>query len=417
MQLWNERTTVALAMVLVLAVSFLTLPAPAHSRISRPTLVVRSQPAPATDWSKAMVESTMKRYPTAKDLGSWGYAKSLYLYGQYLVWKRTGDPRYLQYIKEWIDSHVDINGTVTNTNNDGKVSEISFDNLDSMLPGNLLLLLYQETKEARYKVAADKIRKRFDTYPRTRDGGFWHAATKSREWQLWGDGVFMSMPFLVRYGNLFGDGTYANDEATRQLLIYASHLNDPKTGLMFHAYDESGASKWADPVTHHSAEFWCRAMGWFGMTLIEVLEVLPKNHPRRPQLISQVKQLVKAWAQFQDQRTGLWYQVVDKGNLPDNWLETSSSSMYTYVTSMAVRRGYVRKSFMRTAKRGYRGVLSKISLGPDGLTNITEICEGTNVADLAYYFARKRNANDFHGLGAFLIMNEHMLKGAPKRKS
>jgi len=364
-----------------------------------------------------MVESTMKRYPTAKDLGSWGYAKSLYLYGQYLVWKRTGDPRYLQYIKEWIDSHVDINGTVTNTNNDGKVSEISFDNLDSMLPGNLLLLLYQETKEARYKVAADKIRKRFDTYPRTRDGGFWHAATKSREWQLWGDGVFMSMPFLVRYGNLFGDGTYANDEATRQLLIYASHLNDPKTGLMFHAYDESGASKWADPVTHHSAEFWCRAMGWFGMTLIEVLEVLPKNHPRRPQLIAQVKQLVKAWAQFQDQRTGLWYQVVDKGNLPDNWLETSSSSMYTYVTSMAVRRGYVRKSFMRTAKRGYRGVLSKISLGPDGLTNITEICEGTNVADLAYYLARKRNVNDFHGLGAFLIMNEHMLKGAPKRKS
>ena len=119
----------------------------------------------------------MKRYPTAKDLGSWGYAKSLYLYGQYLVWKRTGDPRYLQYIKEWIDSHVDVNGTVTNTNNDGKISEISFDNLDSMLPGNLLLLLYQETKEARYKVAADKIRKRFDNYPRTKDGGLWHAAT------------------------------------------------------------------------------------------------------------------------------------------------------------------------------------------------------------------------------------------------
>src|SRR5215813_11139153 len=60
-------------------------------------------PAPATDWSRAVVESTMKRYPTAKDLGSWGYAKSLYLYGEYLVYKRTGDPRYLKYIKDWID--------------------------------------------------------------------------------------------------------------------------------------------------------------------------------------------------------------------------------------------------------------------------------------------------------------------------
>ena len=369
----------------------------------------------ANDWSKAMVESTMKRYPTANDLGAWGYAKSLYLYGQYLVWKRTGDSRYLQYIKDWVDSHVDANGNVTNIDRDGKVTNIAFDNLDSMLPGNLLLLPFKETKDAKYKLAAEKIRSRFNTYPRTKDGGFWHAASKSREWQVWGDGVFMSMPFLARYGKLFGDSAYTNDEVTKQLTVYAGHLNDPKTGLMFHAYDESGASKWADPGTHHSAEFWCRAMGWFGMTLIEVLEILPRSHPRRPQLISQVRQLVDAWSRFQDQKSGLWFQIVDKGDLPDNWLETSSSSMYTYVTSMAVKRGYVTKRYEKTAQRGYQGVLSKISVGADGLTNITDICEGTNVADLAYYLARKRNTNDFHGLGAFLIMNEHMMTVAARR--
>src|SRR5690349_4221400 len=101
---------------------------------------------PKTDWSVAMVESTMKRYPTAKDLGSWGYAKSLYLYGEYLVYKRTHDPRYLAYIKDWIDDHVDANGLVTNAtrvNGQLEVREVKFDNLDSMLPGNLLLLLYQ----------------------------------------------------------------------------------------------------------------------------------------------------------------------------------------------------------------------------------------------------------------------------------
>ena len=388
-----------------------------RARLVTSGLSTISPPAEAVDWSKAMVDSTMKRFNTAKDLGSWGYAKSLYLYGEYLVWKRTRDPRYLQYIKDWVDSHVDANGVVTNTNAEGKSSEIAFDNLDSMLPGNLLLMLYQETKDPKYKLAADKIRKRFDTYPRTTDGGFWHATSSSREWQLWGDGVFMSMPFLVRYGKLFGDGVYANDEATKQLTIYASHLNDPKTGLMFHAYDEKGASKWADPVTHHSAEFWCRAMGWFGMTLVEVLEILPKNHPKRSQLISQVRQLVKAWANYQDKKTGLWYQVVDKGQMPDNWLETSSSSMYSYVTAMAVERGYVDKSYMNVARKGYNGVLTKISLGADGLTNITDICEGTNVSDLAYYLARKRNTNDFHGLGAFLIMNEKFISMAGKGKS
>ena len=370
----------------------------------------------STDWSTAMVESTMKRYPTAKDLGSWGYAKSLYLYGQYLVWKRTREPRYLKYIKDWVDSHVDEKGVVTNTNAEGKVTEIKFDNLDSMLPGNLLLLLYQETKDPKYRLAADKIRKRFDSYPRTKDGGFWHATSKSREWQLWGDGVFMSMPFLVRYGTMFGDSKYTNDEATKQLTIYASHLNDPKTGLMFHAYDESGQATWAGTEGKHSAEFWCRAMGWFGMTLIEVLELLPWNDPARPQLIGQLNQLVKAWANYQD-KTGLWYQVVDKGSNADNWLETSSSSMYTYVTAMAVDRRFVSQSYRKVGVNGYAGVLTRISLGPDGQTNIIDICEGTNVADLTYYFGRKRSTNDFHGLGAFLIMNEKFMNKSLKGSS
>lgn len=383
--------------------------APAHSWRSK------ASTPPPTDWSVAMVESTMKRFPTAQDLGSWGYAKSLYLYGQYLVWRRTGDKRYLQYIKDWVDYHVDINGNVFNIDKDGKVTPIDFTNLDSMLPGNLLLLLHKETKDQKYKLAADKIRKTFDTYKRTQEGGFWHAESKNRQWQLWADGVFMSMPFLVRYGKLYGDDAYANDEATKQLIIYASHLNDPKTGLMFHAYDESGASTWADPATKHSAEFWCRAIGWFGMTLIEVLEIIPRNHPKRAWLVAQVRQLAKAYATFQDKKTGLWYQVVDKGQLPENWLETSSSSMYTYMISMAVRRGYIGKSYMKTAVKGYQGVLTKISLDPDGLTNLADICEGTNVADITYYFARKRNVNDFHGLGAFLIMNEHIItKGSPR---
>ena len=215
--------------------------------------------------------------------------------------------------------------------------EVKFDNLDSMLPENLLLILYHETRDSKYKLAADRIKQRFDTYLRTKDGGFWHASSKSREWQLWGDGVFMSLPLLVRYGRMFGDSKYTNDEAVHQLLPYASHLNDPRTGLMFHAYDESGQSTWADTETRHSPEIWRRAMGWFGMTLIEVLELLPRDHPMRPLLI--------------------------------------------------------RKSYY------------SFELGP----GIRTICEGTNVADLAYYFARKRNTNDFHGLGAFLIMNEKFM--------
>ena len=357
------------------------------------------QPPADVDWSKAVVESTMRRYPNPADLGTWGYAKSLYLFGEYLVWKRTGDNRYLQYVKGWVDSHVDAQGNI-----DHKINS-----LDDMLAGNLLLILYQETREEKYKLAAQKIRERFNNYPRTADGGFWHADSKSREHQLWLDGVFMSMPFLVRYGRLFGESAYTNDEAAKQLVVYAGHLHDSSTGLLYHAYDESGASTWANPETHHSAEFWARAMGWFGMTLVEVLEVLPADHPQRPKLIATLQELVRGLVKYQDSKTGLWYEVVNRGDAPDNWLETSSSSMYSYIISMAVRRGYVDKKYDAVAKKGYRGVLTKVSLDPEGLANISDICEGTNVGDAAFYFARKRNGNDFHGLGAFLIMNEHFL--------
>ena len=158
-------------------------------------------------------------------------------------------------------------------------------------------------------------------------------------------------------------------------------------------------------------------MCWFGMTLIEVLELLPPNHPMRPLLIGHLALLVKAWGRYQDEKTVLWYQIVDKGDNPSNWLETSSSSMYTYVTSMAVDRGYVERKYSNVARKGYAGVLTKISLDSEGQTNITDICEGTNVADLAYYFARKRNTNDFHGLGAFLIMNETFMNKTLKGSS
>ena len=352
----------------------------------------------AVDWSVAVVESTMKRYPTADSLKGWGYAKSLYLYGVYLVYLRTKDPRYLDHIKSWIVLHIDDKGTINRPINA----------LDYMLPGNLLLILYKETKQEKYKLAADNIRRVFNTYPRTKDGGFWHADAPSRQWQLWADGVFMSLPFLARYGQMFGDTTYANDEVTKQLLIYYQHLNDPATGLLWHAYDESGAQPWADPVTHQSGFHWCRAIGWYGMTLIQILDILPRNHSQRNELIKILRQLAKAYEKYQDPKTGLWFQVVDKGDVEGNWLETSSSCMYSYMMWMGVKRGYLSKHYEAVAQRGYRGVLTKLSMDADGLTNLIDICEGTNVGDLVYYLARKRNANDFHGLGAFLIMNEEL---------
>src|SRR6185369_12913091 len=128
------------------------------------------QPSAKTDWSVAVVESTIKRNPTGESFKGWGYAKALYLYGQYLVYLRTKDKRYLDHIQSWVDQHIDEQGTINRPIN----------SLDYMMPGNLLLILYKETKQEKYKLAAENVRKVFDTYPRTKDGGFWHANIPSR---------------------------------------------------------------------------------------------------------------------------------------------------------------------------------------------------------------------------------------------
>ncbi len=357
---------------------------------------MQSAPSETVDWSVRLIESTLERTPDPAQFGVWGYPQGLYLLGQYLVYRRTKSQKFLEYIIGYVNAHVDKDGNL----------DIPIEALDNVLAANLLVVLYEETHEQRYKLAADKFRHRFDNYPRTTDGGFWHATRASRQWQLWLDGNYMAVPFLVRYGRAFHDSEYTNNEAVRQILVYHKHLKSKQRGLLYHAYDESGKATWADPATHHSAYFWCRAIGWYGMTIVDTLDVLPRNHSGRAQLIDILQELVVGLAYYQDPQTGLWYQVLDKPELAGNWTETSSSSMFTYVMDVAVKRGYISKSYKQVATKGYKGVLSRLTLGSDGMTNLAGICVGTDVGDLAWYLARPRATNDLHGLGAFLLMNE-----------
>ena len=342
------------------------------------------------EMGQKVIESTIQRSPS--DLNSWSYPAGFYLFGQYRFWKLIGNNEYFQMIKNYVDSHVDANGNI----------DAGITSLDNSQPGLITLLMYVETGDEKYKLAADYIRNIYKTYPRTSDGGFWHG--KSLTGQLWLDGVYMVLPFLANYANVFND-TSLYTEAANQIIVYASHLED-STGLLYHAYDESGASSWSDPVTHHSPYFWGRSMGWFGMAIVEILAVMPEDHPKRAQLIKILDNLIVGLSNVQDEATGLWYQVVDKGDSAGNWLESSCSCMYSYFIARAVYKDYIDNSFLNVAIKAYHGILSeKFYIGSDSLANLKDISEGTGVsADYSYYINRSRNKNDLHGLGAFLMM-------------
>lgn len=365
------------------------------------SVTVDNQAAPpGRDWSRSVVDSTMARSsPTSLGLG---YAHALFLYGTYLVYQRTQDARYLNYIKAWGNAKVNADGGTGS----------SYNNLDSMLAGNVFLILHRETGEARYQRAAQRIWNRFPSYPTTTDGGYYHSTSSSRVGQLWADGVFMSQPFVARYGVQYNQTATGFNRSTNQMKVYYSHLRHAN-GLLYHAYDEHKDESWANPQTGQSPEVWCRAVGWFGMTLIDILEILPADHPNRTALIDMVRHLAGGYQRWQDPATGRWFQLPAKPTVPGNWTETSCSSMFTFTISRAVERGYIDASYQPVANKGYAGVLQKVSIGGDGRSNITDICIGTNVGNQAYYLARTRATNDFHGLGAFLIMNEQLIRRPP----
>ncbi len=357
---------------------------------------------PPNDWSVALARTVMDQHSPGSL--SWSYPNGLYLYGQFLLYQRTKDPKLLSYIQQWADRFIDSTGHISN----------SFGSLDSMQPGVVYLALFQQTGQTKYKNAATQIERRMEhsTYPRV-DGALQHAT--SRPAQLWGDGTFMSTPFLARYENLIGDSGTARTDAINNLLIYFRHLNRTN-GLLWHAYDAAAAQSWVVPGTNHSPESWCRAIGWFTMATVMVLDATPPGTTGRDQVIANFKKLAAGIRNFQDPKTGRWFQVVDKGTRSDNWTETSCSSMFSYGLSRGAEAGYLDASYQSVAHTGYvgpdgkGGVLAKISLDSSNHVRLTDICVGTNVGDYAFYIARTRATNDFHGLGAFMIMNEQLRK-------
>ena len=129
----------------------------------------------------------------------------------------------------------------------------------------------------------ETLRQQLANQPRTHSGGFWHK--QIYPYQMWLDGIYMAAPFYAEYAALF-DEPAAFDDVAHQIILLEEHARDPQTGLLYHAWDESKQQRWANPVTGCSPHFWGRAMGWYAMAIVDVLDYLPAEQSRRPRLIA-----------------------------------------------------------------------------------------------------------------------------------
>ena len=265
----------------------------------------------------------------------WSYDQGVILKGIEGLWYATGDAKWFNYIQKCMDFYVQENGTIKGYRPDEY-------NIDHVNNGKLLLLLYTVTAKEKYKKAADLLREQLRTHPRTSEGGFWHK--KIYPSQMWLDGLYMGEPFYAEFAKIFHEDTAFNDIA-RQFILMERYARNAKTGLLYHGWDESRQQKWADKTTGLSPNVWGRAMGWFGMAMVDVLDHFPENNSGRDSIINILNRFAKALVKVQDAKTGLWFDIMDKQKEPKNYLEASASSMLVYTLAKAVRKGYLSPSY------------------------------------------------------------------------
>ena len=220
----------------------------------------------------------------------------------------------------------------------------------------------------------------------------------------------MAGPFLAEYGATFRD-TAAFSEVTKQILLVARHTRDPRTGLFYHGWDESKTQSWADKQTGLSPNFWGRAIGWYAMAIVDVLDYLPTSHPDRPAVIKVLRELADAVARVQDPVSGLWYQVLDQPNRAGNYHETSASTMFVYALAKGVRKGYLDTAYLDVAKRGYHGLTQRmVSTDERGLLSLNRIVSVSGLGgkqqrsgSFEYYISEPIVSNDYKGVGPFIL--------------
>jgi rhamnogalacturonyl hydrolase YesR len=393
------------------------------------TAPAQTAPAPASPAGK-MAATILQQRPissTPPAKGSMTYEEGVLLDGLAAQWHATANGDDFAYIKAAVDRYVTADGAISGYNT-------STHTLDDVEMGRATLLLYRVTQQEKYAKAARFLEDQLALQPRSASGGYWHKQIYPN--QMWLDGAYMAEPFRAAYAATFQQpGDF--DDIAKQLLLMDQHMRDPKSGLLKHGWDESKSMPWADKTTGLSPEAWARAMGWYVMALVDVLDWFPSDHPQRPALIAALNRNIAAILKVQDAKTGLWWQVMTSPphngpameKQPDgslrlgiersgkgNFLEASASCMFTYAIAKGVHMGYLPQADESNATRAWDGIQKQfITANPDG----TLVLHGTvkvgglggnpyRAGDFNYYIHEPVVDQDLKGVGAYMLAGSEM---------
>lgn len=333
---------------------------------------------------------------------TWNYIDGCMIKAILDLYAIKGDDKFLKFADDFIDYFVQEDGSIK-----------SYDpleyNIDNVNAGKTLFELYKLTGKEKYKKAIETIYSQVKGQPRTEEGNFWHKQIYPN--QVWLDGMYMGQPFYMQYEVEYNNCANCKDSYNQFLNVYEK-LRDPKTGLYYHGYDYSRKAFWCDKVTGLSRNFWLRALGWYAMALIDTVSVMPDSMTEEKEKLSSIyKELIDSMLKYQSDN-GMWYQVVNLGGIPGNYLETSGSSIFAYAIMKSVRMGILDESYFKYGEKAFNGVCEKYLSEKDGELQLDGIClvaglgpENNTRRDgtFGYYMSEPVVSNDAKGVGPLVL--------------
>ena len=228
---------------------------------------------------------------------------------------------------------------------------------------------------------------------RLKDGTI--ARNRPQKNTLWLDDMYMAIPAIAQMGKLTGEKKYF-DDAVNQVKLYAKRMFNKEKGLYMHG--------WVESMEAHPEFRWARANGWALLATVELLDVLPEDHPGRNFLLQQLKAHVKGLASYQS-GTGFWHQLLDRG---DSYLETSATAIYAYCIAHACNKGWLDPMIY-----GPMSILAwnAVSTKVNDKGQVEGTCVGTGMAfDPAFYYYRPVNVFAAHGYGPLLLAGAEIIQ-------
>ena len=379
-----------------------------HSKVNVPAEVV-------ADELKFFTWDTEKRTPSGNDkpyLFDWSYYNGVVMEGLFDIYE--ADPEnngeYLDYVKEYLDAMIVTDETGHKSLNRRLAGYVDYHGADCYKTAALLIRVATLTGNQDYlQICADLYRDLTDTSYINTSGhnvpkeyteealghNYWHcwAGNKAPMFKVWLDGIYMLQPFISHYA------AYIKDE--KQLALIQERLDwVAKTllapnGMYYHA-----ANSAEDVCAFH----WTRAMGWYGMAMVDVMEVLPESYMEARK--AALKTFVDGMLKYQDE-SGLWANVADWKVTGTNRLEVSGTSMIVYTILKGVRNGWLDASYKEAALKGFLAMV-ETKMDEKGLHDIylkASANNTNNYEDTEYYLT-----DEGKGAGPFIMAYSEVLK-------